>query len=317
MNTVIGLSLEQRLESVLTKTLPKLAPEIRAQLAAVINARSLAIMGAVLTAWIGAHAIGLGEIIDVVIAVAGFAAIGFAFFSGVDELYEFAAGVYQARSDIQLDSAADHLAKAIGILGIQTVLAILFRGAKLPRTGAGGRLNVGTPPPRTSGWRYKPAIKKDPTLAAGDGFTTFWGDITVSSQGPATEQALVLIHEKVHQFLMPKLYLLRTYRISNRAGSYVRSSLWRYLEEALAETIAQIGVFGLKQLHIGIRFPVANGYVYLTRAGGQMSSRHAGHGLLPETAALIHQCLVSGVAFSIYFRPGHSANLPEQKAATH
>ena len=91
----------------------------------------------------------------------------------------------------------------------------------------------------------------------------------MSSQGSATERLVVLLHERVHQFLAPKLYVLRHYRVGNRAGSYVRSSLWRYIEEALAETIGQLGANGFREAFGGIRFPVKNGYMYLTRGGGQ------------------------------------------------
>lgn len=35
----------------------------------------------------------------------------------------------------------------------------------------------------------------------------------------------------------------------------------RYLEEALAESYAQLRVNGIRGLPVGIRFPIANGYV--------------------------------------------------------
>lgn len=90
----------------------------------------------------------------------------------------------------------------------------------------------------------------------------------MSSQGSATQRAVALLHEKVHQFLVPKVYILQHYRVGNRAGSYVRSSLWRYIEEALAETIAQVTVEGFRNAFSGLRFPIRNGYLYLTRTGG-------------------------------------------------
>jgi len=84
--------------------------------------------------------------------------------------------------------------------------------------------------------------------------------MTISSAGTATYRAVVL-HEKVHQFLAPKLYLLREFRVQNRVSSYAHSSLWRAIEEALAETVAQVGVKGFNQLLVGIKFPVDKGYV--------------------------------------------------------
>jgi len=113
----------------------------------------------------------------------------------------------------------------------------------------------------------------------------------------------VLLHERVHQALAPRFYLLRDYRVSNRAGSYVRSSLWRYIEEAMAETVAQVGVRGVTEFLEGVRFPVANGYVYLTRTGGY-NPQLAGSGVFPEAAALLHQGVVAGIALEVKYQAG-------------
>jgi hypothetical protein len=296
------MTLQERLAATLKRTLPKLGPEARAQLEALIEPQALAIMATVLAAWVVSHAFGIGEIIDIVVIVLGAAAIGWAVFNGVDHLYEFAKGVYSGRTDGDFELAADHLAKAIGILGIQAVLAILFRGARAPKTGRGGRVNIGPAPPRNANLRYKPSIVADATLPAGQGSTSFWGNIKVSTRGSANDRALVLVHEKVHQFLAPKLYILREYRANTRATSYVRSSLWRYIEEALAETVAQVGVNGFRQFFRGIRFPVGNGYMYLTRPGGYDAGL-GGAGLVPEAAALIYNGMVAGIAMELRFLP--------------
>jgi len=78
----------------------------------------------------------------------------------------------------------------------------------------------------------------------------------------------------MHPFLMPKLYVLRDYRANARARSYFHSSLWRYIEEALSEPIAQVGVNGFRERFVGIRFPVSNGHMYLRRGGGFDEIRH-------------------------------------------
>lgn len=299
MNNIAAVPLETRLEEVFRRTLPKLGPEARSQLEAIISPASLAIVAGVMVAWVVSHAFGIGEVIDILVVALGVVAVGWAVFTGLDHLYDFAVGTYRARDSRDLDVAADNLAKAIGILGIQAVLALLFRGARVPRTGAGGRVNVG-PAPRATGLRYKPTTTADPTLPAGEGLTSVWGSIRVSTHGSATDRALVLLHERVHQFLAPKLRVLRNYRASNRAASYMRSSLWRYLEEALAETIAQVGVNGFSKFYVGIRFPVQNGYMYLMRGGG-FSAAFRGSGALPEAAAILRIGMVAGIAFELRF----------------
>jgi hypothetical protein len=302
---VASWSFERRLEETFTRTLPKLGPEARAQLQAVINPTSLAIISGVLVAWVVSHAVGIGEIIDIIILALGITAIGFAVFTGLDYLYDFATGVYRAKTIHDIDKAADDLAKAIGILGIQVVLAILFRGAKSPRTGKGGRIPrelLGALPPKTPGIRYKPTVEENPKLPVGEGRTSLWGDISISTHSSADDRAVILLHERVHQFLAPKLYVLREYRVSNRASSYLRSSLYRYIEEALAETIAQVGVYGIRQFLTGIRFPVKSGYMFLTQGGG-FNRRFAGSGAITEAAGLLFNGMVSGIAFELRFQP--------------
>jgi hypothetical protein len=301
------MSFQDRLGETFKRTLPKLGPEARAQLAAMINPQSLAIIAGVLVAWIVSHAFGVGEIIDIILLVVGAAAVGLSVFTGLDHLYDFAVGAYRARTAPELDVAADHLAKAISILGIQAVLAVLFRGAKAPRTGSGARFRPGPPPPRTPGLRYRPNVRHDPTLPPGRGSTSLYGDIVVSSRGSAQQQAVTLLHEKVHQFLVPKLYFLRNYRVSNRVSSYLRSSLWRYIEEALAETIAQVGVHGFRQLFTGLRFPIRQGYLYLKQGGGY-SPHFTGSGAIPEAAALLYKGIVAGIAIEIWGAPSEPAS---------
>jgi hypothetical protein len=293
---------EDRLKEVLTRTIAKVGPETKAQLQALIAPDSLKVIAGVLVAWIVAHAFGLGEIIDAILLVGGGIAIGWAIFDGIDHLYDFASLTYKGRSSAEFEMAADHLAKAIAILGIQTVLAVLFKGAKNPRTG---RMNPGAAPPKTPGLRYKPKTIRDSAASAGSGFTSWWGDITISTQGAQTDRALVLLHEKVHQFFVPKLYLLREYRVANRVGSYVRSSLYRYIEEMLAETIAQIGVNGFKQVFVGLRFPVKNGYVFLMKAGSSLQPSWKGSGVLVEGAGLIRTATVAAFAYELWFAPGN------------
>jgi uncharacterized membrane protein YeaQ/YmgE (transglycosylase-associated protein family) len=218
------VSFADRLGEVLKRTLSKVGPDVQAQLAALIDPTTLEIMAGVLAAWVVSHAFGLGEIIDVILAVGGAVAVGWSVLDGIDHLYEFAKGTYEGQTSEDFDAAAEHLAQAIAILGMQVVLAILFCGAKKPRTGTGGRLPVGSAP-RNNPWRYTPGITRDGMLAAGAGETNWWGDVKVSTRGSVTDRRLATVHEKVHQFLAPKFYFLREYRASNRATSYVRSSL--------------------------------------------------------------------------------------------
>jgi len=297
---------EQRLKVTLEMALPKLGPEVRAQLLALITPEAIAIMAGVLVAWIVSHLFAIGEIFDIILLVAGVAAIGYSIFTGMDHLYLFATGTYNARSLPDLDAAAGHFAKAVGILGIQAVLAVLFRGRPYGR-----REPAGPPPPTTPGFRYTPTLTWTKKLPAGMGETSFYGDILVSSKGSAINSRLVaLYHEQVHRWFAPKLYLMRNFRADCATGSYVNSSLWRYITEMLAEGISQGRVYGFRRFFVGFGFPVKNGYLYLLREGADPRyfevGELAGRGFIPELAGL----LVSGVVIDMPFQLRHSQSAP-------
>lgn len=312
VGNVANWTFDQKLLETLRRAKPKILPEAWQQIEAILTPEAIAIVAAVLVAWVVSHAFGVGAAIDIIIAVVGVVAIGLAVFAGLDHLYEFAAGAYTARTAAELDAAAEHFAEAVAILGIQAVLAVLFRGA--PRTFKGAKVPVGPPPPRTPGLRYKPSIGYT-GIRVGRGSTSAWGDIVVSSRGTATERAVVLLHEKVHRFLTPKLYLLRNFRVQQRFDSYFKSSLSRYLEEALCETVAQVGVLGIRNFFEGIRFPVSNGYVHLISRGGY-SPAMQGKGVLVEGAGLIAAGLLAhGLLFDAWFSPLAPAAVPAPSAA--
>ena len=115
----------------------------------------------------------------------------------------------------------------------------------------------------------KPTTTGDPTLPAGQGYTDKYGNIEYSTAGSPTDQRLALLHEKVHSFLSPKLKLLRDLRADIGMAAYNRSHLLKYLEEAMAETYAQVRVHGFSGLPTGIKFPVTNGYVSISRLAAE------------------------------------------------
>lgn len=118
-----------------------------------------------------------------------------------------------------------------------------------------------SPDPESGRVWSKPGIKSDPGLSAGEGSTSPFGEVRLSTAGSATEQALVRAHELVHQFLTPRFGVLRTFRVRLGMSAYLRSVLLKYLEEAIAETVAQLRVNGLSDVLRGVKFPVTNGYL--------------------------------------------------------
>jgi hypothetical protein len=306
MASVATWTFSQKLGETLKRSLPKLGPDARAQISALITKEALGIMAVVLAAWVVSHAFGVGEVVDLVIVGIGAIGLGWSIFQGIDELYEFALGTYSARTTDELEVAAGHFAKAIAILGVQAVLAVLFRGA--PKTFRGGISKAG---PRTAvGAAYRATLRWTKfergvgRLGAGQGWTTSWGDIVVSSRGSAKTRQLVMLHEKIHQMLTPKVAALRNFRISNRNASYRYSSLSRYLEEALAESYAQLKVNGVTEAFGALRFPIQNKYVYLLQRGGY-SPAMQGQGIIPEILGLaVGSFKINGLWYDLFVADG-------------
>lgn len=278
------------------RTLPA---DAQASLAALATPKNLAIIAGVLKAWIVGQAFGIGELVDIVVGIVGVFSVGVAVFSGLDDLFAFARATYEAGTDKDLDVAAGHLTRAISILGISSVLALLIEG----RPG-GYRLPPNAPEPSiAAGLRHQPKTTLVPSFGPGEGATNSWGDVELATQGTLTERKLAMFHEQVHQTLTPKFFLLRRLRLEWKEGSYWNSSLYRYIEEALAETVAQVGANGFSKFFLGLRFPVENQYVYVMRGGGHVADM-AGKGLLPEGAALFAAGTLQGFAYRIYLKAG-------------
>jgi hypothetical protein len=295
------MSPAEKVGEAMKRSLPLLAPQARAEVERMLTPEALATIAAVLSIWIGAHFVGIGEIVDIVLVVAGVAVIGLAVFEGIEELLAFGGTALRAGSESDLDLAALHFAKAVSILGVQTVLAVLFRGA--PKTWKGGRIDVGTPPKYVKGALSRPPLRSTRAMPAGEGATMPWGDIIISRLGSTTDRRLVALHEAVHRRLTPKLNILRQFRVSGRTASYVRSPLSKYVEEALAETVAQVGVNGVRSAFTGISFPVTNGYVTLLRKG--VRGDRILYPVIPELAGLVVGGFVlGGDSYEIRFSAG-------------
>lgn len=316
---VVSWSDAEKLGKAMRRALPRLGPEAREQVERLLTLEALAVVAAVLVVWVGAHFVGVGFIADAVLLITGIVAIGTAIFDGLDHLYRFAVKALRAERPADLDVAAGHFADAVAILGVEAVLVLLFRGA--PRTFRGRPAPIGATP-HASGLRYHPGLRgtRDPRdlgaplgippqALVGRGATTPFGDIYIyrprlsdyhsSAAGMVrTETRAAAYHEAVHRLLTPKLNVLWRFRVQGRTYSYDRSSLSRYLEEALAETIAQVGVRGFKAAFRGAAFPMQSQYVTLIRRG---SDPGLGAPVLQELSGILAGgFLLYGMRFEVF-----------------
>jgi len=108
---------------------------------------------------------------------------------------------------------------------------------------------------------HNPSLSFSDSLPRGVlGATDRLGNMTISGLLPPHERALTIYHESVHSFFSARLSILQGPRGALIESVYGKSQLFRYAEEALAESYAQVMVNGLRGLPRGLVFPLTNDY---------------------------------------------------------
>ena len=268
---IARMSTADKIGEAMRRSLPHLPAEARGIVESLLKPETLAIIAGTLIVWAGSHFFGVGEIVDIILLAAGVIVLGFAVFEGAAEFYEFTTGAINAESEADLEQAGRHFARAVTLLGISTIQALLLRGQGRAVVGRGRpqihpRLNVGPPPPPGNQLRLsRPAQIPGGSL----GETTAYGTIRVARNQSLTEQRLTLLHELVHRYLSPRTGPFRQIRAELSMSAYSRSALLRYLEEALAEGYAQLRVHGLARALAQYRFPLNGGYVTVSELAAE------------------------------------------------
>jgi len=312
---IATMDLQARLEASITKAASLLPEDIGKQLLVLISPTSLATMAATVVLWAGSHFIGIGEIADIILLVVGWAAVGGVAVEAGSKLCDFATKTYNAHDEADLDDAASDLAQAITLIGINTVMALMlkkgprdtfrttYRNSNVPRYSLeiNNDLAKIAAMQNHKGWRYQPKLKFTNKLPAGKGTANLWGDIEIgrrfdhhqnSAAKAAEDVRITIYHEKVHQFISPKICLLRELRCFLHHSGYQRSFILRYLEEMLAETIALLRVKGVSKENIlaGIKFPLKDAYeITLSNLRQEISGIFLG------------PVMVSGLTYYVYY----------------
>jgi hypothetical protein len=154
---------------------------LASQVDALLSAENLAIMTGTLVIWAGSHFFGVGEIVDVGLLLVGAFFIGRSIDGVARDLFSFATGAMNAKSEADLDRAGQAFASAVVTGGITAVMALLLRrsaqqlqvtrGAtisEVARLREPGLAEVETDSQAGQLWR-RPAVTGDPALAPGAG----------------------------------------------------------------------------------------------------------------------------------------------------
>jgi hypothetical protein len=107
----------------------RLPAEARDQAMALVDPANLAIMAGALAVWVGAQATPVGWVVNIAMIGVGVAATGAVAVQVARELRDFAMGVLGADDTADLRAAGDHLAKAVLLVGVDLVVALLLKKA--------------------------------------------------------------------------------------------------------------------------------------------------------------------------------------------
>jgi len=124
------MPLEDRFTSVLHRTLPLLPAEIQDEFAMMISPAAIVMVAGTLAVWAGSHYFGVGFIADAVMVAVGFIFLGLQVVTAAEDLAAAVGLTYSARSNSDLDQAAQHLANFIAVVGVAVFSALVMKGAK-------------------------------------------------------------------------------------------------------------------------------------------------------------------------------------------
>ena len=127
---VLEWTLEEKFTSVLHRTAPKLPGSMRQEFEALLTPEAVTAMVATLVVWAAAHSFGVGQVVDVLLLVAGLVFLGLAVFDVAAELSDFLYRTSTAESEDDLEDAAGHLSRAIAVIGVAGFVALLAKVAK-------------------------------------------------------------------------------------------------------------------------------------------------------------------------------------------
>jgi hypothetical protein len=137
---VAGMDLEDRFIEVLKRTAPLLPGDIQEQFLALLAPKNLLIMAGTLAAWAASHYFGIGEIIDLLLLIGGFVALGYQVFSAASDFATAIKLTGNAQSSHDLDQAAQYMAKFVAVVGVAIFTALVMKGAKRIAPAARGAI---------------------------------------------------------------------------------------------------------------------------------------------------------------------------------
>lgn len=139
---VASMSISARVEESLRRSIRMMPTEGQELARALSSPKALAEIATTLTAWAASQLIGIGEVADLVLLLASSVMLGRTALDTGKELLAFGKVIIQAHASNDLDTAAEHFARAVMLAGVTTVSAVLLRRAGAARAPEGAVVNT-------------------------------------------------------------------------------------------------------------------------------------------------------------------------------
>jgi len=124
-----NLSNTERLGVAIRSAVNSFPSEVKSKAGVLLDPTNLAIMAGALAIWVGSHATPVGWVVDIGMAGLGVFALGTEAIEVIREVKAFGTGIVTAKSESDLNMAGKHLGKAVAIVGIDVVVALLLKKA--------------------------------------------------------------------------------------------------------------------------------------------------------------------------------------------
>jgi hypothetical protein len=106
------------------RAIPMLPADMRSEVAGLLTLQSMAMIGGTVAVWAGSHFVGVGFVFDIVALGVGTFCLGSEALRAGREFALFWNVATNASDESQLNLAAEHFARAISIIGVNTVVVI-------------------------------------------------------------------------------------------------------------------------------------------------------------------------------------------------
>ena len=130
VNAVPRMSLLDRFMEVCQRALKYMPDDAKDQFAQLLAPTSLEIMAGMFVIWAGSHAFGVGELGDAFLLGMGIGFLGMQAVTAGKHLLAMIQLTVTAKTEADLEQAAQHLAQFVTIVGIAALLYLVYKGAK-------------------------------------------------------------------------------------------------------------------------------------------------------------------------------------------